>query len=168
VTGAIAVTQAVLPHLRKQKQGTIINISSIGGLIGLPYRSIYSASKFAVEGWSEALSLEVKRFGVNVVILEPGDFKTNISASREITLVENGSPYQEEFDRIHHQINEEVSEAADPVQVAEVVHKILRSSSPRLRYKVGTRVQKLSVWIKKFLSGRLFEGIISNHYKLKK
>ena len=80
--GCVNLCRAVLPYMRKAGKGRIINLSSIGGLMGLPYQGFYSASKFAIEGFSEALSAEVKRFGIDISIVEPGDFATNFTASR--------------------------------------------------------------------------------------
>ena len=76
------VCRATLPIMRRQGAGHIVNISSLGGLFGIPYQSIYSATKFAVEGATEALRLEVKPFGVQVVLIEPGNFKTELTARR--------------------------------------------------------------------------------------
>jgi len=77
--GTIYTIKAALPHMRNQKEGIIINFSSIAGLVGLPYQAFYSTSKFAVEGFSEALRYEVEQFGIKVVVIEPGDFKTNFT-----------------------------------------------------------------------------------------
>ncbi|MGB8489815.1 MAG: SDR family NAD(P)-dependent oxidoreductase, partial [Bacteroidales bacterium] len=80
--GMVRLTQEVLPVMRSQGSGIIINISSIGGLMGLPFQSFYSAGKFAIEGFSEALRMEVRRFGIKVVVIEPGDFHTSNTANR--------------------------------------------------------------------------------------
>ena len=82
--GMVRMCRAVLPIMRKQRQGKIINISSIAGRIAVPYQGFYSASKFAIEGYSEALSMEVYPFGIKVCVVEPGDFNTGFTASRNI------------------------------------------------------------------------------------
>ena len=81
--GCVNMCQEVLPYMRRQRSGKIINLSSIGGIMGLPYQGYYSASKFAIEGFSEALSAEVKGFGISVSMVEPGDFATNFTSSRK-------------------------------------------------------------------------------------
>ena len=80
--GCVNLCQAVLPYMRKQRSGKIVNLSSIGGVMGLPWQGFYSASKFAIEGFSEALAAEVRSFGIRVAMVEPGDFATGFTASR--------------------------------------------------------------------------------------
>ncbi len=87
--GMVLLTREVLPSMRKQGGGLIINISSIGGLMGLPFQAFYSASKFAIEGFSEALRMEVRPFNIRVVVINPGDFHTNNSANRRNYLLSN-------------------------------------------------------------------------------
>ncbi len=91
------LTREVLPYMRKQGGGTIINFSSIGGLMGLPFQAFYSAGKFAIEGFSEALRMEVRKFNIKVIVINPGDFHTNNSANRRNFLAPTGpdDPYQE-------------------------------------------------------------------------
>ena len=90
--------KAVLPYMRKARKGKIINISSIGGVMGIPYQGFYSASKFAVEGYSEALALEVHPFNVKVCLVEPGDFNTGFTDNRNISeLTRQDSDYGESF-----------------------------------------------------------------------
>ena len=95
--GPIEVMKAVLPQMRKQKKGLIINITSIAGYMGLPYRSVYSASKGALELISEALSMEVKEFGVNITNVAPGDFATNIASGRYHAPLIKGSDYEKSY-----------------------------------------------------------------------
>ncbi len=83
--GVVGMCAAVLPYMRAKRSGTIINISSIGGVFAIPYQGFYSVSKFAVEAYSEALSLETKQFGIRVVIVEPGDFNTGFTANRKVS-----------------------------------------------------------------------------------
>ena len=164
--GIVRTTQAVLPAMRKAKKGFIINISSIAGEFGLPLRGYYSASKSSVEMLTEALRMEVKGFGVRVCSVQPGDFATNISANRPTAEVLESSAYRPMFDKINEQVNEEVGNAKDPIEVGEGILKILQKKSPQVRYRIGPFMQKLSVKIKKIVSGKIFEKIIMNHYKL--
>ncbi len=164
--GIVRTTQAVLPHMRTKKQGFIINISSIAGEFGLPLRGYYSASKSAVEMLTEALRMEVKQFGIRVCSVQPGDFATNISANRPSATLADDSAYLPMFENINEQVNEEVKDAKDPAEVGEGILKILKEKSPQVRYRIGPFMQKLSVKIKKIVSGKIFEKIIMNHYKL--
>ena len=167
VFGLLRVCQHVLPHMRKAGSGSIINVSSLGGLMGLPFRGIYSSSKFAVEGMTEALSVEAKRYGVKVTIVEPGDFQTNINQNRFISTLPSDSPYKDNYERLLQIINDEVTYGKDPIMVAKLIYKIINKPSPRLRYRVGTPMQKAAVYIKRLVSGRTFENMLYRHYKLK-
>lgn len=166
IHGLLSVTRAVLPSMRERKDGLIINISSIAGAFGLPFRGVYSASKHAVEAFSESLSMEVKPFGVNVVIVQPGDFKTSINENRAVAQSSPNSPYKKWFEPINDQIIEEVAHAGDPVEIGKAVWKIIQSRNPRLRYPVAKPLQKLSVKLHNLLPGRMFERILGNHYGL--
>jgi NAD(P)-dependent dehydrogenase (short-subunit alcohol dehydrogenase family) len=164
--GIVRTSQSVLPHMRKEKKGFIINISSIAGEFGLPLRGYYSASKSSVEMITEALRMEVKQFGIRVCSVQPGDFATNISANRPTAEVKSDSAYRPMFDKINEQVNAEVAEAKDPVVVGEGILRILDQKSPEVRYRIGPFMQKLSVKLKKTISGKIFEKIIMNHYKI--
>ncbi len=165
--GMMRVTTTVLPTMRQQQSGYVINISSVAGQMGLPYRGIYSVSKSAVEMYTEALSMEVKQFGLKVCMILPGDFATNISSGRVEVKGKEGSPYTKEVQRLQDSINAEVKSSGDPAVVGELVHKIVNTNRPKLRYVVGSFMQKLSPIIKKFVSGRRFEKMLMKHYKMK-
>lgn len=168
VAGIIRTVQLVLPKMREQKSGLIINVSSVGGLMGLPYRGIYSASKSAVETISESLSQEVMQFGIKVVIIEPGDFNTSINQNRKVSEKAHSSVYKEDFDRIYSLINEEVSQGGNPHEIGELVHHIATRKNPRLRYNVGNFTSKLALSAKRILPDRWFERLMMNHYKMKR
>jgi NAD(P)-dependent dehydrogenase (short-subunit alcohol dehydrogenase family) len=140
--GLVAVTKAVLPHMRKQRTGRIVNISSIGGRAGNPIVAAYVASKFAVEGFSEALAFEASLFGVNVVLVEPGAFKTEImDSNRQVAagMRDPNSPYAELSRATETKIDAMMTRmAGDPQKVADVVLHVLTTAKPRLRYLVGT------------------------------
>lgn len=162
VFGVLNTCRHAAPLLRKSA-GNIINITSIGGLFGLPFRGIYCSSKFAVEGISEVLSMELAPQGIKVSIIEPGDFKTNINQNR-LTSERIDTTLYPQFSSVVDQINREVSTAQDPVIVARTVERILRSNRPKLRYRAATPMQRFSVGLRKLLPGRYFEQIIARHY----
>jgi short-subunit dehydrogenase len=164
--GVISVCKAVLPFMREQKNGLIINISSIAGYIGLPYRGIYSATKAAMTAVSEVLSLETKQFGVTVVDVAPGDFATNIAAGRYHTPLFENSNYKEHYGKVLQQINDEVDKGLDPIVMAEAIYRIIQNKKPKMRYRIGTLVQRNAIFIKRILPDRFYEKILMKHYKL--
>ncbi len=140
--GLVAVTKAVLPQLRRQRSGRIVNVSSIGGRCAAPVLTAYQASKFAVEGFSESLSFEAALFDVQVVIIEPGAFKTEIfEGNRELAAGarDPASPYFAATQHLEKKVDELVARTgADPQRVADVILHALTTPHPRLRYPVGT------------------------------
>ncbi len=168
--GLVQLTREVLPCMRKQGVGMIINFSSIGGLMGLPFQAFYSASKFAVEGFSEALRMEVKPFNIKIVVINPGDFHTNNSANRRnfLSPTNNSDPYNENFKNALEQIEKDESNGWDPVVLARKLVKIVESKKPRQRYIIASFEQTLAVVFKYILPGRLNRTILENHYMIKK
>ena len=167
VMGLLNSCRHAIPLIRSGGGGHIINVTSIGGLISLPFRGIYCSSKYAVEGITETLSMELKRDNIKVSIIEPGDFKTNINSNRRVVKLIDDEVYGEDFARTLAQINEEVSSAPTPEPIARKVAEIIQMDSPRLRYKVATFQQRLSVVLKRFTPDRFFENLIMKFYKLK-
>jgi short-subunit dehydrogenase len=167
--GLAELTRKVLPLMRKQGSGTIINISSIGGLMGLPFQGYYSASKFAVEGFSEVLRMEVKQFGIKVVVINPGDFHTNNTANRRGFLTELGEndAYSAQFAKTLSVIEKDESKGWNPEILANEMVKIVNCRNPRQRYIIASFEQKLAVFIKKILPGKLFSKILADHYGIK-
>jgi NAD(P)-dependent dehydrogenase (short-subunit alcohol dehydrogenase family) len=164
-TGMVHLTKAVLPEMRRNGGGMIINISSIGGLMGLPFQAFYSASKFAVEGFSEALRMEVKRFNIKVIVINPGDFHTSNSANRRKFLAPAGT-YQGQFERSLKVIEKDEADGWGPEILAQKISMILESNNPRQRYVVASFEQKLAVVLKKLLPGKWFTWILTSHYKI--
>ena len=164
--GPINVIKAVLPQMRKQKSGLIINVTSIAGYMGLPYRGIYSASKAALEVITEAFRMEIKDFNVKMVNVAPGDFATNIAAGRYHAPVIKGSPYEKKYGSVLKAIDEDVNKGNDPKLVASEIYKIINTSNPKIHYKVGAYMQKFSIVLKQFLPDKMFEKLLLNHYKL--
>lgn len=162
VFGMISVTQAVLPLMRKQKSGTIINMSSISGRMGFPGLSPYAASKYAVEGWSECLRLEMNPFDVKVVLLEPGSFQTNIwTSGKQVTEMSKApdSPYAAEMKKLESYTEKSAETYGDPIEVAKTITAIIRMKNPRFRHPIGQGV-KLTIWLKDRLSWKLWETIV--------
>lgn len=164
--GCVNMCRAVLPHMRRARHGRIINLSSIGGLMGLPYQGFYSASKFAIEGFSEALSAEVKRFGIDISIVEPGDFATNFTASRRNSQASLDDPdYGPVFRNSLDIIEKEENGGLKPDRLASRIVKIVECRRPRLHYVVANLEQKLSVLLKRILPGGIFVNILRDYYK---
>ncbi|OYQ38083.1 short-chain dehydrogenase/reductase [Flavobacterium cyanobacteriorum] len=164
--GPIEVMKAVLPQMRSQKAGLIINITSIAGYMGLPYRSVYSASKGALELITEALRMEVKHFGIRVANVAPGDFATNIAAGRYHAPLVKGSAYEVPYGTTLEMMNTHVDSGSDPVKMAEAVHAIITDPNPRIHYKVGAFLQKFSIVLKRALPDKMYEKMLMKHYKL--
>lgn len=163
--GALRVCRAVLPYFRARGAGTIVNVSSIGGRIGLPFQGLYSASKFALEGMTEALRMEAKPLGIKVVLIEPGDTRTGFTAHRRRTAASvTNDAYRERFARALRRIERDEQAGEDPAAVARLVLRVLRHPAPRLRYTVGNPIQRLAVHARAVLPGRLFEWGIMRYY----
>jgi len=128
--GMANMCKAVLPIFRKQRSGKIINISSIGGVMGLPYQGFYSASKFAIEGYSEALAAEMKGMGIRVVLVEPGDFATNFTSNRKNSdLTLKNFDYNRSFNRALKIIEKEENGGLKPIVLAKKIEKIIEKNN---------------------------------------
>ena len=164
--GPLALIQRVIPVMREQGSGLIINVTSIAGYMGLPFRGIYSASKGALGIASEALRMEVKRFGIDVVTLAPGDYATDIAARRIYSALKKESPYHDLYKSSLETIDEHVDQGGDPNDFARMVNKIIRLKKRKVHYKSGPFLQKLSLLLKRILPDTVFEKMIMNHYKV--
>ncbi len=164
--GPIEVMKAVLPQMRSQKSGLIINITSIAGYMGLPYRSVYSASKGALELITEALRMEVKSFGINITNVAPGDFATNIASGRFHAPVIKNSAYEIPYGNTLKMMDEHVDSGSNPNEMAEAVYQIIQDKNPKIHYKVGVFMQKFSIVLKRILPDKVYEKMLMNHYKL--
>ncbi len=164
--GVIDMIKEVLPVMRKEKAGLIINTTSIAAYMGLPFRGIYSASKGALELTMEALSMEVKSFGIKVVNVAPGDFVTNIAAGRYHTPVYEHSAYKEKYAKNLALMDAHVDTGADPIILAKKVHDIILTKKPKIHYKVGGFMEKFSIVLKRILPDKIYEKLLMNHYKL--
>jgi NAD(P)-dependent dehydrogenase (short-subunit alcohol dehydrogenase family) len=164
--GPIEVMKAVLPQMRAQKSGLIINVTSIAGYMGLPYRSIYSASKGALELVTEALRMEVKSFGIHITNVAPGDFATNIASGRYHAPAAVGSAYEESYGESLRTIDQHVDNGSNPSEMAAAVYKVIQTKEPKIHYKVGAFTQKFSIVLKRILPDKIYEKILMKHYKL--
>jgi len=164
--GCVNMCQAVLPYMRRARRGKIINLSSIGGLMGLPYQGFYSASKYAIEGFTEALAAEVTGFGIRVCMVEPGDFATGFTGSRKNSqaTLENAD-YGPIFRRSLAIIEKEENGGLQPEVLARRIVKLVDKKRPPLRNVVANLEQWLSTVIKRVLSGNQMVGILRDYYK---
>ena len=164
--GMVRLLSLVVPIMRRQRHGHIICVSSIGGLMGLPYQGMYSASKFAIEGYCEALRLEVRQFGIKVTVINPGDFSTGFTAQRN--KVDNPDAlaaypgYAKSMQSIEHDENSGLK----PDYLARRISRIVRKRHPRNRYLIATLVQKSSVLLKALLPAKLYDRILASYYAL--
>jgi short-subunit dehydrogenase len=140
--GVLNVTKEVIPIMRSQKSGTIINISSGAGQIGFPGISAYVSTKFAVEGFSESLTYELSPFGIKVIIIEPGVIKTNFFGNCIISeqSANNASPYSRSLEKLRKDIDAMQEHATSPTEVAKIILQALRTQEPKQRYIVGNDV----------------------------
>ena len=132
--GVIDMMKAVLPQMRKQQKGLILNVTSIAGYMGLPYRGIYSATKGALEIVTEAIRMEVKSFGVQVTNVAPGDFATNIATGRFHTPVFETSPYKKVYQENLDLMDAHVDSGGDPIEMAQEIYKIINTPNPNRIY----------------------------------
>jgi short-subunit dehydrogenase len=142
--GVIRLTQQVLPIMRKQKSGTIVNVSSGAGLIGFPGMSAYVSSKFALEGLSESMSYELEQFGIKIVIIEPGvirtNFKKNAVMSKKSLDDSSISPYSSIIQKMDASINSIIEHATPPEEVAKAILHVVTSNNPELRFPIGNDI----------------------------
>lgn len=160
--GLVAVTKAVLPLLRERRLGRIVNVSSIAGRVAVPGLSAYVASKFAVEGHSDALRLEARPFGIEVVLIEPGSYRTDIfERNRRVAkrALEPSSPYAERYRRFQKVVDRSIARAGDPREVALAIVRAATARKPRARYVLG-RDAKLELFVRRLLPLRTFENIL--------
>jgi NAD(P)-dependent dehydrogenase (short-subunit alcohol dehydrogenase family) len=160
--GVVRMCQAVLPVMREQGAGHIINISSLAGRVGLPYQAFYSASKYAVEGLTESLRYEVRHFGIKVVLIEPGDTQTEFTDNRvKLLRTEAYAQYCNNALRVY---ESDERHGSLPGKVGPLVERIIRDPNPRLRYTFGSAFQTFSTALKSFVPHRLFEWAFAQIY----
>ncbi|MEW4024064.1 oxidoreductase [Bacillus sp. YAF8] len=163
VFGLIHVTKTVLPYMRKHGGAKIINISSISGLTAFPALSPYTSSKFAIEGFTECLRLELLPLGINAALIEPGSYKTSIwetSLSNHLTAPGKDSPYYRYYQQIEAYVKASASKSGDPNDVAELIFQLAQTKRlKKLRYPIGRGI-KLTLACRSLFSWPVWESII--------
>ena len=163
--GLIRVTQAVLPIMRKQKSGVIVNISSGAGRFGYPGHSAYISTKFAVEGISESMSYELEPFGIKVVIVEPGVIRTNIVNTMVVARKSQdpNSPYVQIMQKMANTFEKMMKNSSSPDLVANVVLKAVKDQNPNLRYLAGNDVEQW-LGVKRNMSDEVFHKMMNQNF----
>lgn len=167
VFGLARLIQLVLPHMRSQKSGRIINVSSMGGKFGEPHGAWYHATKFAVEGFSDSLRMELKQFGIDVVVVQPGAIKTEWGGiAGDNMLKTSGNTAYGNLARMHAKVlqNEEGKMGSEPIVIAEAIKKAIDANKPKTRYVAGA-LAKSTLFMKSILPDRVFDSILMRMLK---
>jgi NAD(P)-dependent dehydrogenase (short-subunit alcohol dehydrogenase family) len=162
--GPLRVCSAVLPHMRAQRSGLIVNVSSIAGSVPLPFQGIYSATKAALGAMTEALRMEVRPFGVRVVLLEPGDFRTGFTASRTRARASDSPAYAGHLSSALQAIERDELDAPSPQAIARRLEQLVHDPAPRLRHRIGTCIERSAPLLRAILPDSLFERLLARHY----
>ena len=166
--GNVAMTKAVLPVMRAQRSGHIIMVTSVGGLMGQPMLSAYSASKYALEGWSESLRIETHSLGIRVSLVEPGAYDTDIW-ERNVVIAKGSldpaSPNKERSQRFAEFVKSRARHRRDAREVAQLIVRIANDPNPKLRYLIGGDA-KIQVWLKRMTPWRRYERIVAKAVKI--
>jgi len=166
--GAVAMSKAVLPIMRRQRSGHIIQVTSVGGRVGNPMLSAYCSSKFALEGWSESLRIETHSLGIRVAIVEPGSFDTDIW-TRNVTIAQGGldssSPNKERSQRFAEFVKSRAKHRSDPLQVAQLIVRIANNPNPALRYMIG-RDAIIQAWMQRLMPWNRYERVVAKAVKI--
>ncbi|WP_421918401.1 oxidoreductase [Marinifilum sp.] len=168
VWGLVRVSQHVLPHMRKMQKGSIVNISSIVGKVSTAFLGFYASSKHAVEALSDAMRQEVKRFGINVSIVEPGAFSTGFDdvVLKELEAVNPGEAYQPIVDNFIPYFKKMYEKAPSPEPVVNAIIKAIEEKNPKTRYAVGMDA-KGGIMMKGLLGDRTFDNMMLGQMKMK-
>jgi NAD(P)-dependent dehydrogenase (short-subunit alcohol dehydrogenase family) len=166
--GNVAMSKAVIPAMRRQKSGHIIQIASVGGLVGTPLLGAYCASKFALEGFSESLRIETHSLGIRVVLVEPGAFDTDIW-TRNVTVgqgaLDPNSPNKERSQRFTEFVKGSAGQRRNAREVAQLILRIAKDPDPKLRYLIGGDA-KMQIWMKRLLPWKRYERMVAKFVKI--
>ena len=156
--GAVRVVRATLPLMRRQGGGRVVLVSSIGGIVALPFQAFYSASKFALEGYGEALAYEVAPFGIEVTLVQPGNVRTDFTQNRLDVVAPLGEDvYADMVVKSVGLMERDEQNGVPPDDVAAVIARVLESRRPRRRVSVGKPDERVGIIAKRLLPSRLFE-----------
>ncbi|MBQ2661812.1 MAG: SDR family oxidoreductase [Clostridia bacterium] len=161
--GILRTVRAVLPQMRERRNGLIINIGSVGGIFSIPFQTLYSSSKYAVEALTEGLRIELKPFSVRASLIEPGDVKTGFTAARRFTQASKTTAYGDEFRHAIAQMEHDEQNGADPSLIVRSILKTIRSKNPPVR-RVPGLMYKVFVFLKRILPARTVEWILTLMY----
>jgi NAD(P)-dependent dehydrogenase (short-subunit alcohol dehydrogenase family) len=162
--GVVRMIQAVLPHMRKQHFGRIINMSTLGSVIGLPYRGFYSSSKGAMDLITESLRLEVAQYGILACTIHPGEVRTKIGEHRVISTGKDDETYGETLKKVFDKLDASVDHGKDPAIFGQLVEKIIKSKTVKRNYYIGTFSELLGVKLKRFLPYYMYEAILRKYF----
>ncbi|MCX8014018.1 MAG: SDR family oxidoreductase [Rectinema sp.] len=162
--GVLHTVQAFLPCMRARGEGKIIIIGSIAGRIGLPFQAFYSASKFALEGLTEALRHEVRPFGIEITIVEPGDFRTEFTGARKKHIAPD-SPYRKSFERAMSVQEHDEQHGWSAEAAGRKIAKLARMRHLPVRCTVGPFFERLAVWLRRLLPDRWMEALYKMYYR---
>jgi len=165
VWGPIELINAVFPYLNKG--ASIVNITSIAGNFGLPYRGFYSASKAAFDCLTESLKMELRNMDIHVFALQPGDIQTNIAGNRKMATLANDSQFKQEYEFSIQQANEHVAHGLPPEAIAHKVHELIERGGSKSIYRVAPFLQRITPLIKALLPQARLRKMILNHHQLK-
>lgn len=157
--GVMNVTREIIPYFREKRSGTIINVASLAGRIGIPFSSLYGSSKWAVEGFSEALMYELERFGIRMKIIEPGAIRTNFAANAIILKDESIPEYRDGIRRREEAYAKREPGLSDPAVVAKTIYRAATDTSGRLRYLTGNGAKPFSM-LRRILPFSLFSALV--------
>lgn len=166
LVGAVQMMTAVLPSMRSQKKGKIINVSSIGSEMGLPFRGFYSASKSALDKVTEAMRYEVSEWNIQACSLHLGDIKTNIAENRVKTNV--SEHYKKIFSKVYELMNSHVNDGSEPEEVSLYIEKLLTKEKWKAHYYFGKFGQKIGVPLKWLLPQNVYENLMRKYNNLDK
>jgi short-subunit dehydrogenase len=166
VFGAARLIQLVLPKMREQHFGKIVNISSIGGKIATPFGGWYHASKFALEGLSDSLRNEIKPFGIDVIVIEPGGIKSEWGgiAFNSLKKVSGNTAYKEAVNKFAEAFKGTEAKNSEPIVIARLIQKAIEAKSPKTRYSAGY-MAKPSLFMRKILSDKIFDTMMMSQVK---
>ena len=161
--GALRMINAVVPAMRERRCGLVINIGSVGGIFAIPFQSLYSSSKYAVEAMTECMRIELKPFNVKAALIEPGDIKTGFTAARVYSSGAKNTAYGEPFKRAIAQMERDETNGASPQIIANAVLKTVGKKNPPVRTVTGA-MYKFFVFLKRILPARTVEAILTAMY----